>query len=82
MKVLGDCYVNSLNDLLTLPATAWASSLEKPLGTLYGKLKQEIDQYRKQKKSKFMQRTRAELLSDLHKVRSTRSYLLNLFLSI
>ncbi len=70
-KVLGECYVNSLNDLLTLPPNVWASSLERPLGALYGKLKQDIDKFRKNKKSKscFEDRTEAELLSDMHKVR-------------
>lgn len=69
IRSLKSSYVNSLNDLLTLPANAWATILEKPLGILYGKLKQEINLYKKQKKNKNSERTKAEIMSDLHKVK-------------
>ena len=69
LKSLRSVYVNSLNDLLTLPANVWQNSLEQPLGTLFGRLKQEIEMQRKQNRHKNIERTKAEIMSDLHKVK-------------
>ena len=69
-KQLTDSYINTLNDLITLPANTWNSSLEKPLGALFGPFKREINKYRKNQKDKNSEkRTEAESLADLHKVK-------------
>lgn len=69
-KQLEECYVNSLNDLITLPASVWTNNLERTLGNLYGPFKREIDSYRKNQKNKSAEeRSPAESLADLHKVK-------------